>query len=87
MNYILFLKVVELGVRDTHQKKKIHLTNWAIVCRPKCSSGLGIKKSGDMNEVPLAKADWRIIQGDQGLWSRIYRRKYLKQHFSSSAKL
>lgn len=56
-------------MRDTDQKKKIHLTQvfwW-----------LGIKKSGNMNEAPLAKAGWRIIQGDHGLWSRIYRGKYL----------
>ncbi|KAL6208769.1 hypothetical protein ACLB2K_019714 [Fragaria x ananassa] len=63
---------------DSEQKRKIHLTNWDMVCRPKCFGGLGIKKSSDMNKAMLAKVSWRIIQEDKGLWNEIYQQKYLK---------
>ena len=53
---------------DTSSSKKVHLTNWDMVCRPKCSGGLGIKKTSDMNKAMLTKANWRIMQKDEGLW-------------------
>ena len=31
-----------------------------------------------MNQAMLAKASWRIFQGDPGLWNRIYKAKYLQ---------
>lgn len=40
--------------------------------------GLGIKKSTDMNKAMLAKASWRIVQGDTGLWASLYQKKYLQ---------
>ncbi|KAL6140699.1 hypothetical protein ACLB2K_058995 [Fragaria x ananassa] len=49
--------------------------------RPKCFGGLGIKRSADMNRAMLAKASWRMTQGDNGLWNKIYQQKYL--HSSS----
>ncbi|KAL6219553.1 hypothetical protein ACLB2K_007312 [Fragaria x ananassa] len=66
---------------DSDQKKKVHLTNWDMVCRPKCFGGLGIKRSADMNRAMLVKASWRMAQGDNGLWNKIYQQKYL--HSSS----
>ncbi|KAL6202860.1 hypothetical protein ACLB2K_026564 [Fragaria x ananassa] len=66
---------------DSDQKKKVHLTNWDMVCRPKCFGGLGIKRSADMNRAMLAKASWRMAQDDNGLWNKIYQQKYL--HSSS----
>lgn len=51
---------------DTDQQRKVHLTNWDMVCRPKCFGGLGIKKSTDMNKAMVAKASWRMIQNDKG---------------------
>lgn len=64
---------------DTDQKRKIHLTGWDMICRPKSNGGLGINKSEDMNKAMLAKPCWRVVQGDQGLWCRIYNAKYLKR--------
>lgn len=52
---------------DTNDKKKVHLVKWEKVCKPKCKGGLGIKLSADMNKAMLAKASWRITQGDNGL--------------------
>ncbi|XP_062006018.1 uncharacterized protein LOC133723218 [Rosa rugosa] len=62
---------------DTEQKRKVHLSSWDLVCRPKCNGGLGIKKTTDMNKAMLAKASWRVTQNEQGLWNKIYKEKYL----------
>ena len=31
-----------------------------------------------MNRAMLAKAGWRIIQRDEGLWCKVFEKKYLK---------
>lgn len=63
---------------DTNERKKIHLLNWKKVCKPKDMGGLGLKRSTDMNCAMLAKASWRIVQKDDGLWSQVFEKKYLK---------
>lgn len=57
--------------------KKIHLTNWQM-CRPKDYDGLGIKSTLQMNEGMPAKTSWRLFQKDEGLWSNVLQKKYLK---------
>lgn len=64
---------------DIDGKKKVHLVNWDTICQPKSIGGLGIKKTSDMNQAMLAKASWRISQNDPGLWSCLYKAKYLKK--------
>ncbi|KAL5792680.1 hypothetical protein ACOSP7_001274 [Xanthoceras sorbifolium] len=61
----------------TMDKKSVHLVNWDMVCRPKIQGGLGIKKMKMMNQALLAKAGWRLLQGDGGLWGKMLNRKYL----------
>ncbi|KAM5551745.1 hypothetical protein ABKV19_026542, partial [Rosa sericea] len=56
---------------DCNGKKKIHLANWDLVCRPKEFGGLGIKKASLMNQAMLAKIGWRMVQEDQGLWCHV----------------
>ncbi|KAM2637494.1 hypothetical protein EV1_021984 [Malus domestica] len=63
---------------DTDQKKKVHLCQWSMVCKPKSKGGLGIKRACVMNQALLAKLGWRIHAKDSGLWSQIYQAKYLK---------
>ncbi|KAL6205273.1 hypothetical protein ACLB2K_022535 [Fragaria x ananassa] len=63
---------------DTEDKKKVHLVNWETVCQPKQLGGIGIKNSSDMNQAMLAKASWRIWHEDSGLWTNIYKAKYLQ---------
>ncbi|KAL5734742.1 hypothetical protein ACOSP7_032603 [Xanthoceras sorbifolium] len=59
------------------QQKPVHLINWATVCKPKCRGGLGIKQTKLMNQALLAKAGWRILKHDQGVWCKLLRNKYL----------
>lgn len=40
---------------DTDQKKKVHLCQWSMVCRPKSKGGLGIKRACVINHALLAK--------------------------------
>jgi ribonuclease HI len=65
---------------DTTEKKKIHLLNWSKVCTPKANGGLGLKRAADMNQAMLAKASWRIVQKDEGLWCKVFEKKYLQRH-------
>lgn len=50
-----------------------------MVCKPKNAGGLGIKKAQFMNQAMLAKASWRIIHNDDGLWFSVLKHKYLKK--------
>ncbi|KAL5846682.1 hypothetical protein ACOSQ3_010206 [Xanthoceras sorbifolium] len=61
----------------TVDKKTVHLVNWRTVCTPKGNGGLGIKSTKLMNQSLLAKAGWRILQGDKGVWSQLLTCKYL----------
>jgi hypothetical protein len=56
---------------------RVHLVNWDQVCRPKKNGGLGIKKTSHMNQALLAKASWRILNRDHGLWADLMKKKYL----------
>lgn len=37
-----------------------------------------MKKTSNMNCAMLAKASWRIVQRDEGLWCKVFEKKYLK---------
>ncbi|PRQ26177.1 putative RNA-directed DNA polymerase [Rosa chinensis] len=63
---------------DCNGKKKVHLIRWDMICKPKEFGGLGIKSTTHMNQAMLAKASWRLIQRENGLWSRVLQKKYLK---------
>ncbi|KAL5787774.1 hypothetical protein ACOSP7_004723 [Xanthoceras sorbifolium] len=62
----------------TTDKKTVHLINWDTVCNPKNEGGLGIMKIKVMNQALLAKAGWRLLQGEVGLWGQLLKKKYLK---------
>ncbi|KAH7568757.1 hypothetical protein JRO89_XS06G0045300 [Xanthoceras sorbifolium] len=61
----------------TVNRKTVHLVNWGTVCTPKGNGGLGIKSTKLMNQSLLAKAGWRILQGEKGVWSQLLICKYL----------
>ncbi|XP_050386279.1 uncharacterized protein LOC126802669 [Argentina anserina] len=63
---------------DTEAKKNVHLVNWDTVCQPKSITGLGIKKTSEMNQAMLAKLSWRFMQKDAVLWANMFQEKYLK---------
>ncbi|CAL9013233.1 unnamed protein product [Prunus brigantina] len=68
---------------------KVHLVKWGSICKPKFMGGLGLKQTHLMNQALLAKSGWKLLQRDQGLWSHILNRKYLKNqsilNFNKSA--
>ncbi|XP_071674451.1 uncharacterized protein [Lolium perenne] len=58
-------------------KRKYHWVRWSAMCKPKCLGGLGIVDTRLMNICLLAKWIWRLYAGEQGLWAKILRAKYL----------
>ncbi|KAL5741942.1 hypothetical protein ACOSP7_028674 [Xanthoceras sorbifolium] len=62
----------------TEAKKTVHLVNWDTVCCPKSKGGLGLKNMKLLNQALFAKAGWRIMQGEEGLWGNILLNKYIK---------
>ena len=61
------------GVGD---ESKFHLVNWAIVCAPLSSGGLGIKKQRIFNVALLGKWLWRFGQERDALWRQVIEVKY-----------
>ncbi|KAL5858720.1 hypothetical protein ACOSQ4_000016 [Xanthoceras sorbifolium] len=62
---------------QTADRKTVHLVNWGTVCTSKDNGGLGIKSTKLMNQSLLAKAGWRLFQGEKGVWSQLITCKYL----------
>ncbi|XP_019199070.1 PREDICTED: uncharacterized protein LOC109192823 [Ipomoea nil] len=56
--------------------RKAHLVNWDTVTKSKAHGGLGIKRLEKMNHSFMAKLGWRILQGEDSLWIRIFKAKY-----------
>lgn len=36
--------------------------------------------TADMNRAMVAKASWRIVQKDEGLWCQVFEKKYIQHH-------
>ena len=60
---------------------------WDTICKPKTFGGLGLRKSGVVNTVFLAKLGWKYLTQPDNFWVR-QRAKYgpLEQFFSASSK-
>ncbi|KAL6533839.1 hypothetical protein OROHE_013672 [Orobanche hederae] len=58
--------------------RKIHLVNWSKVTEPKVQGGLGIRVSRMANLSLLMKLGWRILSGEDNIWSSLLRAKYLR---------
>lgn len=54
------------------------LKSWKEVCKLKKAGGLGFKHFKDMNSALLAKLGWKIAMGENMLWTKLLRSKYLK---------
>ena len=55
---------------------KIHLVNWAKVCKPLQVGGLGIRRLGSFNSALLGKWLWRYGIETDALWRRVIEVKY-----------
>ena len=55
---------------------KIHLVNWAKVCKPLQAGGLGIRRLGSFNSALLGKWLWRYGMETDALWKRVIEAKY-----------
>lgn len=51
---------------------------WKYLYQPKFAEGLSFKSCKDFNCDLLAKLGWKIAEGDDSLWCRILRAKYVK---------
>jgi hypothetical protein len=57
-------------------KRKYHLVNWPMICRPKEVGGLGLLNTKNMNRALLLKWIWRLYQEEDTIWARIIHAKY-----------
>lgn len=53
------------------KKKKIHIANWDMVCRPKFVGVLGLKKASMLSKALLAKSSWRLLQNEGLMVSKL----------------
>lgn len=61
---------------DGVKKKKLHVVNWATVCKSKRLRGLGIGRMEDKNRSLLAKWVWRFGSEEKSLWRRVVCARY-----------
>lgn len=57
---------------------ELAIKSWDSICQPKDRGGLGLRKFYDVNMTLLAKLAWKLASGDESLWTRILRARYLK---------
>lgn len=65
------------GTKDD-EKRFLSLRAWNNVCTPKMASGLGIRRSRDMNTKYITKLGWQICTEPQRTWVKLIRSKYLR---------
>lgn len=54
------------------------MKSWNEICQPKEQGGLGFRKFSHYNLALLSKLAWTIGSGEDSLWTRVMRGKYLK---------
>ena len=55
------------------------LKAWKEICKPKDLGGLGFQRFIDFNTALLAKLGWKLASGEENLWTRILKAKYLQR--------
>jgi hypothetical protein len=58
-------------------KRKYHMVDWAMVCKPKEDGGLGVLNTRHMNTASMMKWILKLYQNAEGLWADLIRAKYL----------
>lgn len=54
------------------------LKSWENICKPKDHAGLGFQKFGNYNMALISKLTWKLGSGEESLWAKVLRAKYLK---------
>ena len=72
---------------SSDDQRKPHLIGWDLVCAPKASGGLNIRKARETNLVLLAKLGWRLLTKDKATWVKALNSKYLSNKDFWSIKL
>lgn len=54
------------------------LKAWNDICKPKDLDNLGFRRFKDMNLALIAKLGWKIASGEDCLWTRMLKAKYLQ---------
>lgn len=67
------------GVTKKGSKRFLALKDLKYLCRPKKEGRLGFRYFKDINSTLLANLGWKLSQGDESLWCRIIRAKYMKE--------
>lgn len=60
------------------QRRHLYLHAWDKICRPKDSSGLGIRKLGDLNKSLVAKLAWSVCKQLEKTWVQLIKAKYMQ---------
>lgn len=63
---------------DTADTKKLHLKAWDVLCKPKCSGGLGFWRFRDINVAMITKLGWRLCTDTTRPWVQLVKSKYLR---------
>jgi hypothetical protein len=58
-------------------KRKYHMVDWAMVCKPNDDGSLGVLNTRHMHTALMLKRIWKLYQDAEGLWADLIRAKYL----------
>lgn len=64
--------------RTNTRSKGMAMKAWSDMCKPKEAGGLGFRQFHDINLVLLSKLAWKIAEGEDTMWTKVLRTKYLK---------
>lgn len=54
------------------------LIGWDRICKPKCFSGLGLRKADTNNIALQLKLLWKLLKDQDSLWVKLILKKYVK---------
>lgn len=63
---------------EEHDKHRLHLKAWDVVCTPKHLGGLGLRKMNDVNLAFITKLGWNLCTSLDKNWVKLVRSKYLR---------
>lgn len=74
-------KEIDKAVRDcvwgsSANQRRVHLLDWATLCRTKKEGGAGLRRAEDMNRALLAKLGWRMLVCGDEAWCKLIKSKY-----------